>query len=129
MFGSVKTKIALAAELIMPWLVMVCGIPAIYWWGRLNEEWKTEHYSQAYYHASDLCSAFYYGAMVTGVLIMLAEGVIAMVSFVFMLKALKNKEKCVTYTMVVLIVGSIICSIGTAFLMLIVLIFTYGQGV
>lgn len=129
MFGSIKTKIALAAELIMPWLVMVCGIPAFYWWDKLHKEWNIEHYSQAYYHASDMCSAFYYGAMFIGVAVMLAEGVIAIVSFVFMLKALKNKEKCVVNTMVALIIGSVICSFGTAILMILVLAFTYGQGV
>ncbi len=129
MFGSVKTKIALAAELIMPWLVLVGGIPAIYFWVKTGEEWQKEYNSPAYFHASDMLELFYNMAMVTGAIVIVAETIIAVVSFILMIISVIKKTKCVTRTMAVLFVCGILCSFGTAALMLVVLILTYAQGI
>lgn len=129
MFGSIKTKIALAAELIMPWLVLIGGIPAIYFWVKTGEEWRKEYNSPAYFHASDMLELFYNIAMVTGVVVIITETVIAVVSLILMIISVAKKTKCVTGTMALLFGCGVLCSFGTVVLMFFVLIFTYAQGI
>ena len=129
LFQSKKTEIALAAELIMPWLVLVCGIPAVYYWQKSCEEWRIEYNSEAYHQASNMLDLFFNGAMITGVTVIIAEIIIAIVSLVFMVISVIKKQKCITYTMLILIFIAISCVLGTAVLMFSVLGFTYGQGI
>ncbi len=129
MFKSVKTKIALAAELIMPYLVLVSGIPAIYYWQKTGEEWRIEYNSEAYFHASEMLELFYNMAMITGVAVIIAEIIISVVSLILMIISIVKKTKCVTKTMAVLFGCGLLSSFGTAVLMMFVLIFTYAQGI
>ena len=129
LFQSRKSRIALAAELIMPWLTLICGIPAFYYWQKSREEWRIEYNSEEYHRASDMLDFFFNGAMITGTAVIIAEIIIAIVSLVFMIISVVKKQKCITYTMLVLIFIAIPCVFGTAVLMFLILGFTYGQGI
>ena len=129
MFGSVKAKIALAAELIMPWLVAVLAVPTFYYWNRMDTEWEIQINSEAYFHAWRIFDLIYNIVIATGALVIIAEVIIAVVSFVVMIVSIVKKTKCVTYMMLVLFLCAPLCIFGTLALVIIVMAFTYGQGV
>ncbi len=129
LFQSRKSRIALAAELIMPWLTLICGIPAFYYWQKAQEEWHIEYNSEAYFRASEMFDMFFNAAMVIGVAVIIAEVIISLVSLVLMIISITKKTKCVTYSMLTLFLCSAPCILGTGILMFLILTFTYGMGV
>lgn len=129
LFQSKKTKIALAAELIMPWLVLAGGIPAVYYWQMSYEEWRIEYNSEAYLRTSEMFGLFFKIAMITGAVVITLEVIISLVSLVLMIISITKKTKCVTYTMLVLFLCAALCVSGTGILMFLTLVFTYGMGV
>ncbi len=127
--GSVKSKIVLIVELILPWFIMFFAVPTFYYWNRMDKEWAIENNSEAYVHASNMCEFFFELAIASGVIIIIAEIVIGIISMVFMIISIAKKTSCVTYTMLVLLFCSCVCVFGTILLMLMTMVFTYGQGV
>lgn len=129
MFKSVKTKLILAAELIMPWLTLIGGIPAIYYWQKSDKEWRIEYNSEAYFHAESMFESFYNIAMIIGWVVIAAEIIISFVSLILMIISIVKKTKCITAKMLGLFVCGNFCALGTGILMFLILAFTYGMGV
>lgn len=127
--GSVKSRIVLIVELILPWFIMFFSVPTFYYWNRRDKEWAIENNSEAYVHASNMCEFFFELAIATGVIIIIAEIVIGIISMVFMIISIAKKTSCVTYTMLLLLLCSCVCVFGTILLILMTIVFTYGQGV
>ncbi len=129
LFQSKKTKIALAAELIMPWLVLIGSIPAVFYWQKSYEEWRIEYNGEAYLWTSEIFDLFFKIAMITGAVVIALEVIISLVSLVLMIISITKRTKCVTYTMLVLFLCAALCILVTGMLMFLTLVFTYGMGV
>ena len=110
-------SLILKIEKIIPWLVLVGGIPAICCW------------FAGYY---ELLEAFYSITMITGQAILVLEFVLGIISLILLItlivnKNTRNKEN------IILGVSSWLCSAfcmaGTFILILLVISFTYAQGI
>jgi len=117
MFFNKRFTIIFCIEMLLPWLVLVCGIPAIYYYQQVNQ--------------IEIMELFYTAAMVTGVVIVLIELVIGGISFVWMITLLfqnSGVKYSVSRKLVVWLCSGE-CVIGTLLLMLLVQGLTYAQSV
>ena len=131
MFQDIRFKVFFYIELIMPWLVLVCGIPAIYFDQKSYKEYLSSGASETYLHLDKMFDTFYYSTMSLGAIIILLELVIGFGAFLLMLVNLfkKRKEKYSISRKLVLWICPLFFSIGTLILMFLVHTFTYGMGV
>ena len=129
LFHSKKSKIALAAELIMPWLTLIGSIPAVYWWFESDRQWRIEYNSDAYLYAEGMFDIFYNTAMIIGGAVIAALVAISLISLVLMIISISKKQKCSAVTMLILLVCGIFCSFGTGVFMFFTIVFTYGMGI
>lgn len=131
MFKDIRFKIFFNIELIMPWLVLICGIPAIYYDNASYKEYMSAGASETYLHLDKMFDTFYYSTMSLGAIIILLELLIGFGAFILMLVNLfkKRKEKYSISRKLVLWICPLFFSIGTLILMLMVHTFTYGMGV
>lgn len=111
-----KMIIVLLIETVVPWLVLVGGIPAMYFYmcGPIEK-----------------LKFFYEFAMLTGRVAMVAEFIIGTVSFVLMIVSAfcKEREKnSIIYTGLIWFYSGW-CILGSGLLMFLVEIFTYGQSI
>lgn len=90
--GSVKSRIVLIVELILPWFIMFFSVPTFYYWNRMDKEWAIENNSEAYVHASNMCEFFFELAIASGVIIIIAEIIIGIISMVFMIISIAKKR-------------------------------------
>ena len=128
LFHSRKSKIALAVELIIPWLILIGSIPAIYWWFESDRQWRMEYNSEAYIHAESMFIIFYSVAMSIGVIALTAEAITFIVSLVMMIISIVRKTKCATFKMLIFAACAFLGVMGAEILMILNHIFTYGMG-
>lgn len=110
-------SLILRIEMILPWLVLVGGMPAICcWFG--------EYY--------ELLEVFYSIAMITGQAILVLEFVLGIISLIMLITLIFNKNTRYKEN-IILGVSSWLCSAfcmaGTFILILLVISFTYAQGI
>lgn len=110
-----KSKIRILQS-ILPWLILICGIPAVVCFAN----WDFVR-----------LEIFYKSGMLTGVLSIIAELVIGVVFLISAIVSAINKKngKYSVWEKIGIFAYSVICVIGTLLLMLLLLGFTYGQGV
>lgn len=129
LFHSKKSKIALAVEIIIPWLILIGSIPAIYWWFESDRQWRMEYNSEAYIHAESMFNIFYSVAMSTGVIAMTAEAITFIVSLIMMIISVVRKTKCLTFKMLIFVACAFLGVMGAEILMVLTHVFTYGMGI
>ncbi|MEE1125906.1 MAG: hypothetical protein U0L18_08205 [Acutalibacteraceae bacterium] len=110
-------SLILKIEKIIPWLVLVGGIPAICcWFG--------EYY--------ELLEIFYSIAMITGQVVLVLEFILGIISLILLITFIVNKKNRCKEN-IILGVSSWLCSAfcmaGTFILVLLVISFTYAQGI
>lgn len=107
----------LLAELVLPWLVLVSGRLAMFCW--------VHEYSK-------MLEIFYNTSMITGIVAMILEFIIGIVSFVLFIALIFNKKTDNTESIIIGAISWIIsgfCILGTFINMTLVMTFTYGQSV
>lgn len=129
LFHSKKSKIALAVEIIIPWLILIGSIPAIYWWFESDRQWRMEYNSEAYIHAESMFNIFYSVAMSTGVIVLTAEAITFIVSLIMMIISVVRKTKCLTFKMLIFVACAFLGVMGAEILMVLTHVFTYGMGI
>lgn len=129
LFHSKKSKIALAVEIIIPWLILIGSIPAIYWWFESDRQWRMEYNSEAYIHAESMFNIFYSVAMSTGVIALTAEAITFIVSLIMMIISVVRKTKCLTFKMLIFVACAFLGVMGAEILMVLTHVFTYGMGI
>lgn len=129
LFHSKKSKIALAVEIIIPWLILIGSIPAIYWWFESDRQWRMEYNSEAYIHAESMFNIFYSVAMSIGVIAMTAEAITFIVSLIMMIISVVRKTKCLTFKMLIFVACAFLGVMGAEILMVLTHVFTYGMGI
>ncbi|MEE0264267.1 MAG: hypothetical protein UD936_01435 [Acutalibacteraceae bacterium] len=112
---NIKSKVRIIQS-ILPWLILICGVPAIICYAKYDFV---------------RLEIFYKTGMLTGVLSITAELVIGVV---FLISAIvsaitKKNGRFSVWQKVGTLAYSVICSIGTLLLMLLLLGLTYAQGV
>lgn len=104
-------------EMILPWLVLVGGIPAICcWFG--------EYY--------ELLEAFYSIAMITGQAVLVLELILGIISLILLITFIANKNTRCKENIISGVSSwlcSAFCMVGTFILVLLVISFTYAQGI
>jgi len=131
MFKSKKFKLAYWAEMLPPWLVLVIGIPAIYYFDVCYDTYNNGHPGEEYYHADKMFDLFYHLSMVTGGFVLALEIVAGIIAFVWLICNLVKRDKP-RYSIarpLVLWLCPGLCVFGTLFLMLVVNTLTYGMSV
>ena len=129
LFHSRKSKIALAVEIIIPWLILIGSIPAIYWWFESDRQWRMEYNSEAYIHAESMFNIFYSVAMSIGVIALTAEAITFIVSLIMMIISVVRKTKCLTFKMLIFVSCAFLGVMGAEILMVLTHVFTYGMGI
>ncbi|MBO5377335.1 MAG: hypothetical protein J6A41_03010 [Ruminiclostridium sp.] len=129
LFHSKKSKIALAVEIIIPWLILIGSIPAIYWWFESDRQWRMEYNSEAYIHAESMFNIFYSVAMSIGVIALTAEAITFIVSLIMMIISVVRKTKCLTFKMLIFVACAFLGVMGAEILMVLTHVFTYGMGI
>lgn len=129
LFHSKKSKIALAVEIIIPWLILIGSIPAIYWWFESDRQWRMEYNSEAYIHAESMFNIFYSVAMSIGVIALAAEAITFIVSLIMMIISVVRKTKCLTFKMLIFVACAFLGVMGAEILMVLTHVFTYGMGI
>ncbi len=110
-----KSKI-LILQSIIPWFILICGIPAVICFA-IEDFTKLEVFHQL--------------AMITGLSSIIIELVIGIVFFISIIVSAVTKKngKYSIVNKIGIWVYSIVCIAGTLLLMLLLQGFTYGQGV
>lgn len=129
LFHSKRSKIALAVEIIIPWLILIGSIPAIYWWFESDRQWRMEYNSEAYIHAESMFNIFYSVAMSIGVIALTAEAITFIVSLIMMIISVVRKTKCLTFKMLIFVACAFLGVMGAEILMVLTHVFTYGMGI
>ena len=116
MFRDKKLRVIFIAEIVIPYMIFVFGIPAIYCYA--NENWEM----------LDIC---YPIAMITGLVVFVMEFVIGIIGIVELIRNLsvKNKDKSCILGNLVIGFCSVIFMAQTLLFVLCVQLFTYAQSV
>ena len=131
MFKEWKFGTAFALELMLPWFVLICGNPAIYWFSASSRAYREQYNGEKYKMASAMFDSCYEVAMATGWIAVVLEVLIGLVGLVLLIIALVKKPKA-EYSVcrpLAMWLCSAPCAVGTLALMFFVLVFTYGMGV
>lgn len=131
MFKDKKFTIPFIIEIVLPWLVLVFGIPAASYFTLESQSYNNGQPLDTYYQAKEMFHLFYGLAMGTGLVIIIIESIIAITAFIWMLVNIcrKNKERfCIVKPLILWFCPNFFV-FGTLLLMLLVQAFTYGQGV
>lgn len=131
MFKDKKFTIPCLAEWIMPWLVLIPGIPAFYYFDESSQLWRKYGDGPEYEQAHELFVSFYDAAMTTGGVMIGMELLLAFVGFIWLIVSLckKNKEAFAIIKPLILWLCPGIFVFGTLLLMLLVHTFTYGMSI
>ena len=131
MLKDKKFTIPCLAEWIMPWLVLIPGIPAFYYFDQAGQLWRKYGDGSEYQQAHEQFETFYDAAMTTGGIAIFLELLLALAGFIWMIISLckKNKEHfaIIKPLMLWLCPGAFV--FGTLLLMLLVHTFTYGMSI
>lgn len=130
MFENKKFKAIFIAEAVMPWVVAVLGGIASYFYFSVDKYWRKGLYEE-YKRAGKLLEIFYNCSMGYGIGLCVVLLIVGLSSFVIMLVHLfgAKKEKYSVARPLFIFLWSGQCVFGTLLLMLLVIGFTYGQGV
>ncbi len=131
MFRDWRFGTAFALEFMLPWLVMVSGFPAIYFFFEADRIYREQFDSAEYQVASGIFHSCYDMAMVTGTIVVILELLLGLVALVILIISLVKKSG-VEYSIcrpLTVFVCSFPCVFGSLFLMFLVNAFTYGMGV
>lgn len=137
MLKDKKYLILRIIEWVMPWLVLIGGIPAIYSYNKTNRLyyeyypiWSEEvpaDIAMLYERMNDLFHVSYRIAMWTGVIAVAIEIIIGTIGLVTLI--INASDKKPVKESVILWLSPFLFVAGTLLLMFIVLVFTYGIGV
>lgn len=130
MFQNKKFQRLYKAEAIMPLVLVVLGGIASYFYSSAGKYFG-EGLEEAYRNAEKLCRLFYNCAMGYGIGLCVVFAIIGVVSFVIMLVRFfrAKKEKYSVARPLFLFAWSGVCILETFILMVLVVGFTYGQGI
>lgn len=115
----------------MPWVVAVVGGIASYFYFSADKYWA-EGLDEEYRRAEELCNIFYNCSMWYGIGLSVVLSIVGFISFVIMLVHLFGVKKEQKYSVArpfTIFLWSGLCVLGTFVLMLLVIGFTYGQGI
>ena len=131
MFKDKRFTIPFIAELIMPWLILIPGVIANYYFFEESRTYNSGNPTPEYYRAKELFEQFYSLAMGGGVFIIFAECIIRLVGFIWMAANIfkKNKKSYCIMKPLVLWLCPHVFTFGTLLLMLLIHAFTYGMGI
>lgn len=102
-------------QTIFPLLILVTGIPTVYCW------------IKEYFVMFEI---FYSLAMITGQLVLVFEFILSIISLIlFIISIIKKNDTKIIVRWVVNWLYSGVCMVGTFILIILVIGFTYGQGV
>ena len=130
MLENKKFKRIINAEAVMPWVVAVLGgIAAVFYFSA--GKYFGERLDEEYRRAEKLCNIFYNCSMWYGIGLSVVLLIVGLSSFVIMLVHLfgAKKEKYSVERPLIIFLWSGLCVLETFVLMLLVICFTYGQGV
>ena len=117
MFSSKKFKIIFIIEMILPYLTLVCGIPAIYYYN------NTDNYEMLeFWHST---------AFIIGLIFMIIEYIGGVVAFIWMVVSLYQNTgiKYSVSRKLLAWVCSRACIVAIIISLLIIQMFTYAQSV
>lgn len=131
MFKNKKLLIMWITEWILPWLVLIPGIPAIACWSKAHNIWMQYGDCPEYEKINHLFHSFYNAAMGTGGVVLLTE---IGFFFVFLVRFLirvfrKNIESNSPQQFIGLWLAPLFFIPGTLLLIFFVHVFTYGMGI
>lgn len=129
MFENKKFKALFIAEAVLPWVVSVLGGITIAFYSAA-EKYYAEGLDEKYRRVSDICIFFYNCSMGYGMGLCAVLSIVGVISLVIMLTQLFGEKKEQKYSAAkTIFLWSALCVLGTFVLMVLVLTFTYGQGV
>lgn len=131
MFKDKKFTIPCLAEWIMPWLVLIPGIPAFYYFNESGQLWRKYGDGPEYEQAHELFVSFYDAVMSTGVIVIFLELLLALVAFILLIISFCKKDRkpfAITKPLILWLCPGVFV-FGTLLLMLFVHTFTYGMGI
>ena len=130
MFKNIKFKSIFIAEAVMPWVVAVLGGISSFFYFSAGKYFR-ERLDEEYRRAEKLCDIFYNCSMWYGIGLSVVFSIVGLSSFVIMLVHLfgAKKKKYSVARPLIIFLWSGQCVLGTFVLMLLVVCFTYGQGV
>lgn len=126
-----KFIILFIVEIVLPWLVLAFGIPAIYYCDRSYQYYSGGLTIEEHHYAAVMLYVFHRLSMCTGLVVILTELIIGFAAFIWMIVNISQKKKerfCIIKPLVLWLCPGLF-TIGTFFLMLLVSVFTYGQSV
>ncbi len=129
MFRDKKFTIPFIAELIMPWLILIPGIPAIIYCSKSSSSFRYDGPGPQYEAISNLFHQFYDASMTTGIIVILLELVIGLIGLIWLTIGTGKKNPNPSYTTYPLILFLCPIIFGTLILMFFVHAFTYGMGI
>lgn len=97
MFKNKKSyAICMVVETILPWLVLISGIPAMNCFWKSSNAYNSGNYGADYLHYESLFDTFYGIAMTTGFIVVIVEWILSMISFIIMVSEITDRagEKC-----------------------------------
>lgn len=102
-------------QTIFPWLILLTGIPAVYCWVK---------------ECFVMLEIFYSLAMITGQVVLVLEFILGIISLIFFIISIikKNDTKIIVLGLVSWLYSGV-CMAGTFILMILIIGFTYGQGI
>lgn len=102
-------------QTIFPWLILLTGIPAVYCWVK-------EYFV--------MLEIFYSLAIITGQVVLVLEFILGIISLIlFIISIIKKNDTKIIVRGVVNWLYSGVCMVGTFILIILVIGFTYGQGI
>lgn len=119
-------RICRYAMWIMPWLVLVPGIPAIKYFAEGSRLYREAGTTAAYLRASELFDMFYNFSMYSGAVIVVLELLVSVTGLICLVKTRISKEK---YNFWDVVFCPWMFVFGTLLLMFFVHTFTYGMGI
>lgn len=131
MFKEWKFGTAFALELMLPWLVMASGWPAIYYFFEAGRIYREQYDCAEYQLANEIFHNCYDMAMVTGAVVAVLEALLGITALILLISALVQKSKAeysVCRPLILWLCGAP-CAVGALLLMLFVNTFTYGMGI
>lgn len=115
---------------VLPWLILLFGVPAIYFFDRSGEAYRQIGSTLEYEKYHKLFDLFYALSMGCGVFVILLEFVISAIGLSQMIQARSQKEDTtVIHKFRSQWLRPALYILGTLLLMLLVHTFTYGMGV
>ncbi len=131
MFKDKRFIIPWLAEWIMPWLVLIAGIPAFYYFNESGQLWRKYGNGPEYEQTHELFVSFYDATMNIGVIVIFLELLLALIAFILLIINIYKKNQkpfAITKPLILWLCPGVFV-FGTLLLMLLVHTFTYGMSI